>query len=389
MRGFARLAFVAAIAATPIVCQADPTNLAHMTLGYTYYNLPGATQADHDTVVAECAKEALKVRSIDSQVNFSGGLLVDALSSAYNRGVFGAALENCMVVRGWRVVSLPEAEGKTLAKLSAGDLAVQLAPWIGADDPHGNVVRVWGNDAANAAVTRFAIRPDHTNDGLLSLKAATASDLAKIELPAQPQPPKIKFDAKWPTKPLKPEQFSGLMPEAAIIVVDVKGLSGKNGIGISLTRMGPDKETSASPIDHAPDQLNALVGLLAAKKEGNFVALEVPPGQWRISSMGVMPVLSFCLGAPSFSVAPGEIVYAGAFDLSAADLGPDLSLDAPKAWLAGQPAADAIRPAVYTNGSQGPCGYNDIYALEIKGAPFEPDYHWGSMAHPPAEPPAQ
>jgi hypothetical protein len=75
------------------------------------------------------------------------------------------------------------------------------------------------------------------------------------------------------------------------------------------------------------------------------------------------------------------VVFAGTFDLGAQDIGPDMSLEPVKTWLAGQPAAATIRPAVYTNGSVGACGgIGTIYALEIKGAPFEPNYRWGSRA---------
>lgn len=376
-----KLAVTAAILAmaAPAVSQAELPNLSHMTLGYSYYNRPGATAADHDSAVVACSTEALKVRSFDSQVKFMTGILPELLADASNRGAFGASLENCMVVRGWRVVHLPDAEGEALSKLEPAALASHLAPWVGADQPHGDVVRVWGNDAANAAVTRYAIRPDHTNNGLLSLKAATASPLAKITLPepAKIKPPKL--DPKWPTRGLKPDQIASAIPETGVIIVDLKGLSGKNGIGISLMRMGADKDTFPSTVDHAPDALNLMVGTLAAKKEGNFLAFAVPPGHWRISSMGAAPILGFCLGSPSFEIKAGEVVYAGAFDLGAADLGPDLSLDVVKTWLAGQPAA-AVRPAVYTNGARGLCGYNGLYALEVKGAPYEPGYQWGGAA---------
>lgn len=377
-----KLAVTAAILAmaVPAVSHAELPNLSHMTLGYSYYNRPGATPADHDGAVVACSTEALKVRSFDSQVKFMTGILPELLADASNRGAFGASLENCMVVRGWRVVHLPDAEGEALSKLEPAALASQLAPWVGADQPHGDVVRVWGNDAANAAVTRYAIRPDHTNNGLLSLKAATASPLAKITLP---EPVKIKppkLDPKWPTRGLKPDQIATAIPETGVIIVDLKGLSGKNGIGISLMRMGADKDTFPSTVDHAPDALNLMVGTMAAKKEGNFLAFAVPPGHWRISSMGAAPVLGFCLGSPSFEIKAGEVVYAGAFDLGAADLGPDLSLDVVKTWLAGQPAAAVVQPAVYTNGAQGLCGYNGIYALEVKGAPYEPGYQWGGAA---------
>ena len=376
MRMDMKLGLMAAIlAAAPAVSHAELPNLSHMTLGYSYYNRPGATPADHDSAVVACSTEALKVQSFDSQVNFVTGILPDLVTAASNRGAFGASLENCMVVRGWRVVHLPDAEGEALSKMQPAAVASQLAPWVGADQPHGDVVRVWGNDAANAAVTRYAIRPDHTNNGLLSLKAATASPLAKITVPEQPVVKAGKL-----ARGLKPGEIASTSSESGVILIDLKGLSGKNGIGITVARMGADKDAASSATDSAADAFKLMVGTMAAKKEGNFLAVAVPPGRWRIASMGLAPMLSFCLGAPSFEIKAGEVVYAGAFDLGAADLGPDLSLDGAKAWLAGQPAAATIRPAVYTNGAQGTCGFNGIYALEVKGAPYEPGYQWGGAA---------
>ena len=40
---------------------------------------------------------------------------LDPAVTYLNHGTVGAGLENCMVVRGWRVVSVAEAQGKALA----------------------------------------------------------------------------------------------------------------------------------------------------------------------------------------------------------------------------------------------------------------------------------
>jgi hypothetical protein len=74
------------------------------------------------------------------------------------------------------------------------------------------------------------------------------------------------------------------------------------------------------------------------------------------------------------------VVYAGSFDFAATDMGPDLDLSPAKAWLGATPQAQVLRPAAYVNGTRGLCGANHIYALEVKGAPFEQGYVWGSAA---------
>ena len=80
--------------------RAEPVNLARMTLGYSYYNRPGADLATHNNELADCLAEATKVRSLDEQLHngqgmgLVGALVGDALSSAAHRGVVAASLEN-------------------------------------------------------------------------------------------------------------------------------------------------------------------------------------------------------------------------------------------------------------------------------------------------------
>ncbi|ESQ91341.1 hypothetical protein ABAC460_07175 [Asticcacaulis sp. AC460] len=400
-----KVAAAAILALTvPAITHAENViGMGNMTKGYTYYNLPGTTAADHNDAVTACAAEAYKARSYDAELrdgpstvysnnNYSvagiigsaiGDAIVDDMISAWGRGVYAAAFENCMVVRGWRVVRLPEAEGKDLWMNPAPDIAARIAPWTGAEQPHGEVVRIWKNDAASAATRYLYFRPAHDKYGLLSLTAGTGTSLARVTLAPPQKPVIIGIDPKWPEKDLTPDQIAAALPEAGVIVIRLKGASNKTGLRLTLARMGADKDVLPSTVDHAPDVLTVTGAIKGKDKDGVFVAFTAPPGRWRIASIAAMPEIGFCMGSPSFPIEAGEVVYAGTFDLSAADLGPDLSLDAAKAWLAGKPAADTIRQAAYTNGSLGPCGYNGLYALEIKGAPFDPDYHWGSAAKAP------
>jgi hypothetical protein len=150
-------------------------------------------------------------------------------------------------------------------------------------------------------------------------------------------------------------------------------------------RVGPDENTTAASVDHGPDLLGGYIGLIAARRDGNWFAYAVPPGRWRIAAMGIVPSIEFCLGSPAFDVGPGEVVYAGLFDLNSENLGPDLDLAPVHAWLAGQPQADAVRAAAYTNGWPGACrGAAEVYALEVDGAPFREGYGWGGAWRPDA-----
>jgi len=394
-----------ALAAPALSRAADVIGMGNMTKGYTYYNLPGTTAADHTDAVKACAAEAYKIRSTDAEIQYGptyyytdyrgqvtaastvggviGNIIVDQMIAGWSRGVYAAAFENCMVVRGWRVVRLPQSEGASLAELAPADLATRLAPWTGAEQPHGDIVRTFKNDAASASTRYMYFRPAHNNDGLLSLTAVTGKSLATVTLAPPPQTTVIKLDPKWPKSGLTPDQIATTLPEAGVIVMRVTGTSNNNGVNLTLERVGTDPNVRPSSEDHATDVIT--VGQVKGSgKDGAFAAFAVPAGRWRIAAVaGMVANISFCMGSPSFPIAAGEVVYAGTFDLSAADLGPDLSLDAPKTWLAGKPAADTIRPAAYTNGSQSACGYNGIYALELKGVPNDPDYHWGSAAVAP------
>lgn len=385
-------AFTVSVVETAWAADAAPVapeqvNISEMTRGYTYYNRPGADWAAHDKELVECAVEAAKTRSIDDQINngatngIAGILVGQAFGNAYNRATFAAALENCMVVKNWRVVQLADAEGRTILASGAAGVREKIGPWIGSESPYGTIMRVWNNDAAHASTHRYEIRPGRKVDGSLSLVAISETSFTPApQANLFDNPQRVRLDKKWPLKWMKPTELGRGPAEGAVVIVHVQGMSFANGIGVTFVRMGPDAFTPASHVDQGPDVLSAVVGLLGAKKEGKYLALVVPPGRWRLAGMGVMPVVNFCLGAPSFEVKAGEVIYAGSFDMGAAELGPDLSLDGPRNWLAGAPQAATLKAAEYTNGWTGACGDNSIYALEIPGAPFREGYQWGGAA---------
>jgi len=359
--------------------EAGPINLARMTQGYTYYNRPGATREQHDADVRACALAAGQMHSVNELIAAAPSSTIRAsiFADPNDRNLAAASLENCMVVRGWQVVLLPEAEGKQLTQLPAAQIGETIGPWIGAAEPHGQVVRRWNNDAIRGSTVRYDRAPPRTKRGQLSLIAG-APDLQ--ELPTSParMPPSPWINPRWPRKTLAPTDLAGLRSDAAVVMVQVKGIGAQGGLGVAFNRIGADAETMPSITDHAPDMVFAGTGWLYAHREGNMFVFAVPAGRWRLYGLGAAPTLNLCLGSPSFEVKAGEVVYAGAYDLDAAELGPDLDLAPAKAWLGAQ--GRPLREASYVNGSLGPCGDNSIYALEIKGAPFEPGYAWGSRA---------
>lgn len=373
-----------------------------MTLSYTYFNRPGATIQTHNDAVFECWIQAVKTKSYDEKTPVAAGGLIGALASsalqhAYHHGAVGASLENCMVALGWRVVSIADAEGADLAKLPPGPLSMILAPWVGAQTPHGDVVRTWGNDAAHGTSTRFSFRPDHKNDGQLSLIAATGHDLTKFNQNDGPTAvndypaPDATLDKRWSMKPLKANKLSAASPDGGVIITRVRGLGLNRGTTVFFNRMGSRPDIWASNTDHMLDSIGVYGNPFYQGKNGAWVAWAVPAGRWRVFSIAATSKgeLNFCLGSPSFEVKAGDVIYAGTFDFTG-ELGPDLDLAPAKAWLGGAPQANTVKAAQYTNGSLGPCGgdTNGIYALEIDGAPFAPGYEWGGKAAAATQTPA-
>ena len=354
---FKRVMLAAALSA--VACQAAAQDaagarveLGQAASGHAYYNRPGATVAEHNAALADCARDTSLLS--ESQQTARLGLLGDLLF----RGGVAASIENCMIVRGWRVFRAPEAEGAAAARLDGEAFAAVVAPWIGGSRPPGVMVRAWGNQAANRSGYRTASTPMPPSRDQLSYKLLGDD----VELPP------VGMDAfqRRIGRTARPDRLAPPAPGKAIILV--------RAIGANTSMHFED----AAHVEGAP----WTIYIANADRRGRWTSIEVPPGRYRIAQVGV---LGLCLGAPSFEIAAGEIVYAGTFDLSGSQLGPDLTMDAPAALAQGA-AADHLRPALYRNGSTTTCQRPGglPYALEFPGAEFESGYRWGSRAVAPA-----
>lgn len=362
------VALAAAVAAVPALPVESPqVKLNASRGGHTYFNRPGADLAAHNAEMKACMKQAdLTVQPDNGQ----GGLVAAIMQAMVDGQGNHANVENCMVVRGWRVMKLSDARGDYIAKLDAGGKAHELSAMVGAAEPPGDIVRVWNNDAADNDTNRTGgahfFGGKSLSFGVVQPDPYVAP--AAVKLPRQPKTAK-------PPKALKPEKIAGVPDGFALLVVNAKGGS-LNGATLVLRRESADPAAPAWVKDGLPDTV-----LVAAnrKPEGATQVFVVPAGKWRIQSMsGYLITVNFCLGAPEFDVKAGEVAYAGSFDFKAHDLGPDLSLDAPRGYLAAHPdLAGPIRPVSYANGSTATCGDNYIYALEVRGAPFISGYGWG------------
>ena len=259
MKRFRLLAFAAATLMGGTASGGEPgdLNLGRMTAGYSYYNRPGADMALHDSDLHACLIAAAAMRTtISSAVGgVIGGLIASAQEDAANRGVVSSALENCMVVHGWRVVHLDDAEGSALAALPGAELAAKLRPWVGAETPHGTVVRIWHNEAALGAVGHFSLHAQHTRKGQLSLLAmapTSAPPTAEEQMQSLVTPEGV-LDPRWPKNPLKPEMLDAAPADGAIVIVAIRGTSTSRGNGFVFKREGPNLATSGTCVDDGPD----------------------------------------------------------------------------------------------------------------------------------------
>lgn len=394
------LAAVAAACATSV----SAADITRSSPGFTYFNRPGADFTVHDADVAACRKVAGRLHQPQTQTTVvAAGGIYGAIGVAIGMAIAQAItdarahptnVENCMVVRGWRVVSVDKAEGEALTALDKQARLAKIGGWIGADAPHGEVVRTFANELASDPPG--AVFVPSANFGSTALSADLS---AKPHEDAKPSPaapaPYITRSARAP-KPLKAQDLGGVPAGDGLVVVSVVG-SGEVALGFE--RIGPDADTPAW-IDGHPGtfEVKQTTGAFASANggQGLMLAFAVPPGRWRLAyeKNGQMAV-SFCLGSPAFDVQAGDVVYAGSFDPTG--LGhPDMTLEPAKAIF---PAlgglADKLRAASYVNGTQGVCQGAYAYALEIAGQSFVDGYSWGSrglaaaLSQPaPAAPPS-
>src|SRR5205085_12078204 len=105
-----------------------------------------------------------------------------------------ANVENCMFVRWWRVIRLPDGVGEALAALPQPERSARLAGMVGATTLQGEVVRSFGNEAIvhDTTIYGFAGKIDQRSLSLTSLAAPPAPEpapKAEPKTPAERPPP--------------------------------------------------------------------------------------------------------------------------------------------------------------------------------------------------------
>jgi hypothetical protein len=339
-------------------------DLTRATEGYVYFNRPGADMAQHDSELKDCLNGRPQERYI---VTGRGALIRDMMLKHWASARAQLNVETCMVVRGWRVMQLPAAEGVRLAALDQTRLVAELSPWVGSSTPPGLLMRAWANQAARFD-TIVARSPSSPGQVLLSLQAMDpdapppAQSVLKPMYPASATPPPQAI-------PLGANELDKTPPGWAIVIAR---LTGSNRAIINIGgKDGPSMlwQLMAKPRHNNPN---------AGRTDG-VQAFAVPPGRWGL--LGTLLLTDYCLGAPAFEAKAGDVVFLGSFDFSREALQPDMSLEPIQGFLSETPGMTArVKPVAWVNGVTAPCSFYVNYALEFDGFPFEPGYEWGSRA---------
>jgi hypothetical protein len=370
----------------------DPVDLARASAPNTYFNRPGADMTTHDAELRQCmvfAAHTVQPNTYAYSPSLLGALVASAIAAGLDavetNHAQRANAENCMMVRGWRVVELPKDQADEIAKLPQPQQAEKLRDLVGAANPPGQVVRRWDNDAASGQTSKFEHGQLVSGGASLSFTARDHSQDTKL--------PAAESTSIWglnqgAATALRAGKLDDAPKQDAIVVIFVKGSGIHAGDTLRFRRMGSDPEVSPRKTDNQPDLLLAYDNWVW-HKAGQWYAFAVPPGRWRIDALtevGNNYELNFCLGAPAFDLKAGDVAYAGAFDLSQDYIGPDMTLDPAKTWLGPGRFADSLQPAAYVNGARGKCGGTYLYDLEVKGAPYVDGYAWGGAVHAGAPP---
>ena len=337
--------------------------------GYTYFTHPGASIEEHDKDVAGCVAD---VKNVGGPVSVAPGILGTAMVGVldtYNKNAFFRTnLEHCMVLRGWQVARVPKPEGEALFGQPPAAIKKQLEQWIGRDPAYGGTQRFLG---FNGEKSISAI-----NDGAKSLSLASVADGQAV---ASRNP---EFAIPSPDQkalgPLSVMDGLSQAPEGkAIVVLQFKG-SAKDGFNrFVFTKLvrGADATGKGPPqpwFELVPNRL-----FKGADATSVTLVYAVDPGTWGISSA---PGLKTCLLLPVMTLKPGDVVFAGAFDMDR-PFGPELGLDRGREVLKQAPELAAkVKAAPWVNGYGWPCQPMIVGGYAISGAPYADTYPWRPLA---------
>lgn len=344
-----------------------------------FYNKPGATRAQYDADWQTCRLIARGSRTPSGTVPFFynpavisplaagigggiGGLIAGAIAQGQQRR---DNRRQCLLIKGWRLVEVPKDEQVKVAALNDADRSAYFDRIVGAASVDGIVTER----------TSFALAPDPA----LPLDAPVAG-------PA----------SVWVGKKVDPAAPFVLAPgEAAVVVAyrrPVKAAEGRHGL-VQLSRYDVGgRDLVYRPKDWKKLGDKTVYGVDARSQDRKVPyevqVIRVTPGDYVVSSTMsgmTLSTTSYCFGAPTFHIEPGEVAYLGDFipfwNVERAD-GSKVStlawtsrLEETRAALgAKQPGmAAAMKPAAYRNKATYACSAIAMDRWDLPGVDELPE----------------
>ncbi len=344
-----------------------------------FYNKPGATRAQYDADWQDCRLIARGSRTPNGTIPyFYNPAVISPLAAGIGGGIggmIGAAIaegvqrranrRSCLLIKGWRMVELDSTDTARVAAMNDADKNAYFDSIVGARTVTGEITER----------TEFAFK----GDPALRLDAPVAG-------------PATLFMGKK-VDPAAPVTLGA--NEGAIVFGYRRPDAGSAGrsAGLQFLRYDTDvRDVVYRPRDWKKKGDKTTYSLLASsadKKAPLEVQLHrVTAGDYVIGSKSVANVPmtnTFCFGAPTFRVEPGEVVYVGDFipfvnvtlstGIKFTDLvRTDRIEDARAALAARQPhLAAAIKPASLRNRATFACAGATMDRWDLNGVEALPE----------------
>ena len=344
----------------------------------SFYNKPGATRAQYDADWQECRLIARGSRTPGGTVPvYYNPAVISPAAAAIGGGIgglIGAAIaegvqrranrRSCLLVKGWRSVEVNEADKAKVAAMSDAERDAHFAEVVGAADVKG-WTEAFKNDLA-APKLADGISPSAKITAAMAVTAGKKVDLAKLQL--EPGQGAILVGFR------RPDEHS-LGKSAAVSFSRYKAADGDLEYQPRDWKKKGDKTTygvQARSIDKKAGLELHVIPVTA----GRYVMSSAQAGPYNAAQL-----TTFCLGAPSFEVKEGEVVYFGDLTPYMAVPGAEgkkllavpYSQDAEGALAllaAKQPTlAAAFKPAAVENDATWGCIGQTMTAYRVPGAP--------------------
>lgn len=340
-----------------------------------FYNRPGATRADYDAAWQACRLIARGSRTPSGSVPmFYNPAMISPVAAGLAGGIgglIGGAIaqgqqrrENrreCLMARGWRLVEVSDAEAARVGAMSDADRSAYFNGIVGAAEVQGKAT-VWHNGFAEPAP--YSLRRPVTITAPGALVTGKKVD-PKVPVVLAPGEAAILVGFRRPD-----DESAGKSASVAIARYDAAG-----------------SDLAYRPRDWKKTGDRTTYGLTAKSADKKlpleYHLIRVTPGDYVVAGAapGAVPITnSFCLGAPRFSVAAGEVAYVGEFApytltaMPGGDRGPAMAwsrheADARATLAAFQPAlAAGMKTAAIANGATYACSAMQMTMYRVPDA---------------------